>query len=562
MGYEPISGQIIQYQKEDGGFASNFYLKFYKAGTNTPLLVTQNKTATDQFGLPFRTERFRLNTSGIPVNGSGSAVIPHVDQPYKMALFRTAEDADDNATGRAVFVVDGIAPGLVGFSENDSLVSSEDVSYIADGSATERTVAERLRDMPSVMDYGATGNGSTDDTNAFATALLNNSELYVPSGDYLVGGVIVQQDYQNIHFGGLVTLRSNANDVTLFKQASSSCHHTGRLDFNANGFTGVNGFQCGPIDLDEDTVSKDQIGNIMPEIQGSPGIGNLVTIQCGPEISGNPSSNARNRWPKINSGGSVRAVWFKPGVAANGFIPNSHIFEQVMAIGGATNAVIHIEAGRDNDFIVTQADFVTSGSTPLSIATGVRVENTDTNTGQSNDYNRFHGGYVTNTSRSLDNDNKNTVIIALDFESSSPLYRKTPIFVSGSEWKSSTPTVSGYGSRDGFDSRRIRYIYSGENISFNATLRVAPLGLLDVDGYFEDDIDITTPFNVHSQHVGIENSFPVSVAFKGTVPGDTRMSFYGYFTNSNSILIPGVPRDIALNQDPLITFGTLTMKRA
>ena len=64
--------------------------------------------------------------------------------------------------------------------------SASDVSYLASGSgATLRSVNSKLRDTVSVKDFGAVGDGSTDDTTAFANAAAAaasaNAAVYVPA---------------------------------------------------------------------------------------------------------------------------------------------------------------------------------------------------------------------------------------------------------------------------------------------------------------------------------------------------------------------------------------------
>lgn len=64
----------------------------------------------------------------------------------------------------------------------------------ADSSYSGRTVAARLNDVINVKDYGAKGDGVTDDSTAIiaaATALTaSNGTLYFPAGDYLINSRI------------------------------------------------------------------------------------------------------------------------------------------------------------------------------------------------------------------------------------------------------------------------------------------------------------------------------------------------------------------------------------
>lgn len=57
--------------------------------------------------------------------------------------------------------------------ENDMDIAKDDLTRIKNG-------------IGNVKDYGAVGDGTTDDTRAFETAIANHHHVYVPSGKYLV----------------------------------------------------------------------------------------------------------------------------------------------------------------------------------------------------------------------------------------------------------------------------------------------------------------------------------------------------------------------------------------
>ena len=62
-------------------------------------------------------------------------------------------------------------------------------SYTRPG-GTSRSLQLRLEDYTSVKDFGAVGDGTTDDTNAISTALNNGGAVYFPKGDYKVTSTI------------------------------------------------------------------------------------------------------------------------------------------------------------------------------------------------------------------------------------------------------------------------------------------------------------------------------------------------------------------------------------
>ncbi len=81
--------------------------------------------------------------------------------------------------------------------------------------------------MASVMDYGAVGNGVTDDTAAFNNALAANAEVTVPSNTYAIGGAITIPTGKRI-FGD-----SEANSILRRTPGTTSdqmLHISGRME--------------------------------------------------------------------------------------------------------------------------------------------------------------------------------------------------------------------------------------------------------------------------------------------------------------------------------------------
>lgn len=75
---------------------------------------------------------------------------------------------------------------------NSAAIESNKLSFThLDGSAVARSIQDRLSDVFSVKDYGATGNGTTDDrtfiNNAIAAAVTNGGgTVYFPAGTYRI----------------------------------------------------------------------------------------------------------------------------------------------------------------------------------------------------------------------------------------------------------------------------------------------------------------------------------------------------------------------------------------
>lgn len=102
MSFTAISGTPPQYQKSDGTLASDYYLKFYQSGTTTAFNMATNSSGSTLLS------KAKINSAGYPVNESDDVFIPHVNQAYKIVLYKNSTDADNNTTANAVWVVDQI----------------------------------------------------------------------------------------------------------------------------------------------------------------------------------------------------------------------------------------------------------------------------------------------------------------------------------------------------------------------------------------------------------------------------------------------------------------------
>ncbi len=63
-------------------------------------------------------------------------------------------------------------------------------SVLASGSTTTNTLADRFSEVVDARDFGATGNGVTDDTTALQAALNTGRNVYVTHGNYLISSTL------------------------------------------------------------------------------------------------------------------------------------------------------------------------------------------------------------------------------------------------------------------------------------------------------------------------------------------------------------------------------------
>lgn len=117
------------------------------------------------------------------------------------------------------------------FGAADPVVATDatNVSYTAIGTgAVGRTVQSRLTEALSVKDFGAVGDGTTDDTTALQNAInaaeLVNGSVYLPSGTYkITAGLVVDQTiriYGETTEGSIIS--NETNDVVAITIDSAS----------------------------------------------------------------------------------------------------------------------------------------------------------------------------------------------------------------------------------------------------------------------------------------------------------------------------------------------------
>jgi hypothetical protein len=138
-------------------FLAGGKLYTYAAGTTTP-----KATYTDSAGTTPQTNPIVLNARGEPDNPI------YWDGAYKVVL----KDAD----GSTIYTVDNYKSdpfGIVAYIASvTSSIGSTLIGFIQAGAgAILRTVQDKLRERISVADFGAVGDGVTDDTNALLAAI-------------------------------------------------------------------------------------------------------------------------------------------------------------------------------------------------------------------------------------------------------------------------------------------------------------------------------------------------------------------------------------------------------
>jgi hypothetical protein len=142
-----------------------------------------------------------------------------------------ANDLSGGAAGEVVYQIGLNQTGFTAVGTSAQLLQSNgagaptwiganDLAVTATGSTTARTLANRFADVVNVKDFGAVGDGVTDDTAAINSAIsylnINNGILFFPKGIYKVIGAL-----SAITKSGCIILGSGRG-ATVISNASAS----------------------------------------------------------------------------------------------------------------------------------------------------------------------------------------------------------------------------------------------------------------------------------------------------------------------------------------------------
>lgn len=197
-----LAGAGQQFFDNNGTPLSGGKLWSYAAGTTTP-----QTTYTTAAGNVAHTNPIVLDSAGRVATGE---IWLTAGQNYKFVLMTSADvtlATWDNITG-----ING-----TGISTNASVIQYDP----AGTGAVSTTVQAKLRQTVSVNDFGAVGDGVTDDTVAIQAALNSGAlEVIFPaSGTYLInGGLVSNQAGQVIRaYGATIKLKANASSKGMLR---------------------------------------------------------------------------------------------------------------------------------------------------------------------------------------------------------------------------------------------------------------------------------------------------------------------------------------------------------
>lgn len=130
---------------------------------------------------------------------------------------------------------------VTGDFDADNAFNASTLPVTATGSTTARTLANRFADALSVKDFGATGDGVTNDAAAFVAALATGKSVFVPSGTYvLTSGLTMQTRGQRFMMDPAAKLLPSGSFDMITLTGSKEHMGISGLYVQAAGMTGGN----------------------------------------------------------------------------------------------------------------------------------------------------------------------------------------------------------------------------------------------------------------------------------------------------------------------------------
>lgn len=174
-----------------------------------------------------------------------------------------------------------------------SVIGGIDASQVAfkqaGAGAVDRTTSEKLREVVSVKDFGAVGDGVNDDTAAIQAAVnatgTSGGTIYFPKGVYKVSsaiqingrsnvrfvGVGISGSWENSSYGTTIQATSSAIDVFEFTNYSYNCSVEGMQIVGARRaitFTYCLGWYVEKVNLRNNVTGIEAFGNGVGHIKG------------------------------------------------------------------------------------------------------------------------------------------------------------------------------------------------------------------------------------------------------------------------------------------------------
>lgn len=215
-----LGGAGWQFFDNNGVMLSGGLLYIYQAGTTTPATTYTSSTGATPHANPIVLDSTgRVGSEIWITEGTACKFTLKTSLGVEIWTKDNIEGVNDvsAATAAATAALDAFETSLA------APTGSSLVGYTQPGvTAVARTVQARLRDTVSVKDFGAVGDGSTDDTSALQAALdyavANGRDVFIPDGTYIVD----QLTFDSSSYASMPSIIGSGRNQTILKKKAGS----------------------------------------------------------------------------------------------------------------------------------------------------------------------------------------------------------------------------------------------------------------------------------------------------------------------------------------------------
>jgi len=199
-----VDGSVLTENELDEAYKHNLFVSQEASeGTGNQLLTKKDTNDYDAEGN-------KIINLGTPTDSTDAANKGYVDQTIDNSIALGGSPAIVSLGGYDVTAFGTSITRSLADWTND--LATGDLEVTATGSTTARSLADRFADVLSVKDFGAVGDGTTDDTTALQAAITAGVNLIVPEGIYLISSALTFPDSIYVKF----------NTDAFFKQTSGT----------------------------------------------------------------------------------------------------------------------------------------------------------------------------------------------------------------------------------------------------------------------------------------------------------------------------------------------------